>query len=79
MRSSRSRLRHGTIDSLIEVNALDRCSPLLPLASLLASGFAEEENVIKEPGLDNRHRDKKSAAGTVRTLRKIYGAGFGPG
>ena len=39
---------------------------------------------MKEPGLDNRHRDKdgeisrKHGNTLVRTLRKIYGAGFAP-
>jgi hypothetical protein len=40
---------------------------------------------MKEPGLDHRHRDKngeisrKHGNTLVRTLRKIYGAGFAPG
>lgn len=40
---------------------------------------------MKEPGLDNRHRDKngeisrKHGNTLVRTLRKLYGAGFAPG
>ncbi len=40
---------------------------------------------MKEPGLDNRHRDKdgeisrKHGNTLVRTLRKMYGAGFAPG
>ncbi|MGO8912561.1 MAG: hypothetical protein ACLQDM_24990 [Bradyrhizobium sp.] len=40
---------------------------------------------MKEPGLDLRHRDKngeishKHGNTLVRTLRKIYGAGFAPG
>lgn len=40
---------------------------------------------MKEPGLDNRHRDKngeisrKHGNTLVRTLRKIYGGGFGQG
>jgi hypothetical protein len=40
---------------------------------------------MKEPGLDNRHRDKdgeiskKHGNTLVGTLRKIYGAGFAPG
>lgn len=40
---------------------------------------------MKEPGLDNRHRDKdgeisrKHGNTLVRTLRRIYGAGFAPG
>ncbi|HET8919430.1 MAG TPA: hypothetical protein VFN27_07100 [Xanthobacteraceae bacterium] len=40
---------------------------------------------MKQPGLDNRHRDKdgeisrKHGNTLVRTLRKIYGAGFAPG
>jgi hypothetical protein len=40
---------------------------------------------MKEPGLDNRHRDKdgeinrKHGNTLVRTLRKIYGSGFAPG
>jgi hypothetical protein len=40
---------------------------------------------MKEPGLDNRHRDKdgeisrKHGNTQVRTLRKIYGAAFAPG
>ena len=39
---------------------------------------------MKEPGLDNRHRDKngeisrKHGNTLVRTLRKIYGFGFAP-
>jgi hypothetical protein len=39
----------------------------------------------KEPGLDDRHRDKnghiarKHGNTLVKTLRKIYGAGFAPG
>jgi hypothetical protein len=39
---------------------------------------------MKEPGLDNRHRDKngeisrKHGNTLIRTLRKIYGAGFAP-
>ena len=39
---------------------------------------------MKEPGLDNRHRDKngeisrKHGNTLVRTLRKIYGPGFAP-
>ncbi len=39
---------------------------------------------MKEPGLDNRHRDKngeiskKHGNTLVRTLRKIYGHGFAP-
>jgi hypothetical protein len=47
--------------------------------------FAQEENAMKEPGLDHRHRDKngeisrKHGNTLVRTLRKIYGAGFAPG
>ena len=38
-----------------------------------------------QPGLDNRHRDKNGEIGRkhgnteVKTLRKIYGAGFAPG
>jgi hypothetical protein len=45
----------------------------------------EQEGAMKEPGLDNRHRDKdgeisrKHGNTLVRTLRKIYGAGFAPG
>src|SRR5450759_4751262 len=44
-----------------------------------------EEYVMKEPGLDQRHRDKngeisrKHGNTLMRTLRKIYGAGFAPG
>jgi hypothetical protein len=44
-----------------------------------------EEETMKEPGLDHRHRDKngeisrKHGNTLVRTLRKIYGAGFAPG
>ena len=40
---------------------------------------------MKEPGLDNRHRDKngeisrKHGNTLVRTLRKIYGSRFAPG
>ena len=40
---------------------------------------------MKEPGLDNRHRDKngeisrKHGNTLVRTLRKIYGSSFAPG
>jgi hypothetical protein len=40
---------------------------------------------MKEPGLDNRHRDKdgeisrKHGNTLVRTFRKMYGAGFAPG
>ena len=40
---------------------------------------------MKEPGLDHRHRDgngeisRKHGNTLVRTLRKIYGAGFAPG
>jgi hypothetical protein len=40
---------------------------------------------MKEPGLDNRHRDRngeisrKHGNTLVRTLRKIYGSGFAPG
>ena len=40
---------------------------------------------MKEPGLDNRHRDKngeisrKHGNTLVRTLRKIYGDGFATG
>ena len=40
---------------------------------------------MEQPGLDNRHRDKdgeisrKHGNTLVRTLRKIYGAGFAPG
>jgi hypothetical protein len=40
---------------------------------------------MKEPGLDHRHRDKngeisrKHGNTLVRTLRKLYGAGFAPG
>jgi hypothetical protein len=40
---------------------------------------------MKEPGLDNHHRDKdgeigrKHSSTLVRTLRKIYGSGFTPG
>lgn len=39
---------------------------------------------MKEPGLDNRHRDKdgeisrKHGNTLVRTLRRIYGSGFAP-
>ncbi len=39
---------------------------------------------MKEPGLDNRHRDKNGEIGRkhgntrVETLRKHYGAGFAP-
>ena len=39
---------------------------------------------MKEPGLDDRHRDKngeisrKHGNTLVRTLRKIYGPGFAP-
>jgi hypothetical protein len=44
-----------------------------------------EEGTMKEPGLDNRHRDKngeisrKHGNTLVRTLRKIYGSRFAPG
>jgi hypothetical protein len=44
-----------------------------------------EEDTMKEPGLDDRHRDKngeisrKHGNTVVRTLRKIYGPGFAPG
>ena len=40
---------------------------------------------MNEPGLDQRHRDtngeisRKHGNTLVRTLRKIYGAGFAPG
>jgi hypothetical protein len=40
---------------------------------------------MKEPGLDNRHRDKDGEISRrhgntlVRTLRKIYGSGFARG
>ena len=40
---------------------------------------------MKEPGLDDRHRDKngeisrKHGNTLVRTLRKLYGAKFAPG
>jgi hypothetical protein len=40
---------------------------------------------MREPGLDNRHRDKNGEIGRkhgntlVRTLRTIYGSGFAPG
>jgi len=40
---------------------------------------------MKEPGLDDRHRDRngeisrKHGNTLVRTLRKIYGSGFAPG
>jgi hypothetical protein len=47
--------------------------------------IAEQESAMKEPGLDNRHRDKdgeisrKHGNTLVRPLRKMYGAGFAPG
>jgi hypothetical protein len=47
--------------------------------------IGKQEPAMKEPGLDNRHRDKdgeisrKHGNTLVRTLRKIYGAGFAPG
>ncbi len=43
------------------------------------------EIAMKEPGLDQRHRDKNGEIGRkhgnthVGTLRKHYGAGFAPG
>jgi hypothetical protein len=45
----------------------------------------QKERNVKEPGLDDRHRDKngeisrKHGNTLVRTLRKIYGSGFAPG
>jgi hypothetical protein len=47
--------------------------------------WQEWEETMKEPGLDNRHRDKngeisrKHGNTLVRTLPKVYGAGFAPG
>lgn len=46
---------------------------------------SSREITTKEPGLDDRHRDKngeispKHGNTEVKTLRKIYGPGFGPG
>jgi hypothetical protein len=71
---------------LIEVNAVD---PFFRLTWLVCnrstSEITQEEDAMKEPGLDNRHRDKngeisrKHGNTLVRTLRKLYGAGFAPG
>jgi len=52
---------------------------------LPTSGVTQEDDAMKEPGLDQRHRDKNGEIGRkhgntlVRTLRKIYGAGFARG
>jgi hypothetical protein len=76
----------------MEVNALDRSSPLTGgvrlisgRGSLFERRIVREEDVMKEPGLDHRHLDKngeisrKHGNTLVRTLRRIYGAGFAPG
>jgi hypothetical protein len=58
--------------------------------SILTCGMAgiercrnrSQDESVKEPGLDNRHRAKygeisrKHGSTLVRTLRKIYGSGF---
>jgi hypothetical protein len=75
----------------MEVNALDRSSPLTGgvrlisgRGSLFERRIVREENVMKEPGLDHRHLDKngeisrKHGNTLVRTLRRIYGAGSPP-
>jgi hypothetical protein len=49
------------------------------------SDIAQEEESHERAGLDHRHRDKngeisrKHGNTLVRTLRKLYGAGFAPG
>jgi hypothetical protein len=50
-----------------------------------AVGRGTRESSMNKPGLDNRHRNKdgeishKHGNTLVRTLRKIYGAGFAAG
>lgn len=69
---------------MIEINAVDLFSASHGLQSR-DFGIVQEEKTMKEPGLDNRHRDKngeisrKHGNTLVRTLRKLYGAGFAPG
>jgi hypothetical protein len=61
--------------------------PINPFGSTLSTGAQTplREKVMKEPGLDGRHRDKDGAISKkhgntlVGTLRKIYGKGFAAG